>query len=352
MRAHFHLKSSATRGLSVVGSPYQRNQGMTLVELLVSLVLGLLISLAAVSSLIVTRQGFNTVDAASQLRDNGRFAADLIQRVALQAGFKDPQYAIALPSQKDHDDDVLGLIPASVTGFNNAIAKKTELTSATARSAGVVGYGSDVLILRYQTAKLNNDTSNTADGTMIDCAGNAITTIPADRNERMVSIFYVAVGIDGEPALMCSRSANGLAPYDPQPIVQGVENFQVLYGVDGFTAVNSSFTNTPDLVPEKYLRADQIVIGGLADSQATYNNWRRVRSIRIGMVVRGPPNSQQERVSQTFYPFGAGRSASEGTVGSALSSSNDIGTVFTPAVDGRLRHVVTFTIHLRNHQGL
>lgn len=352
MRTVSHPNFGSAQSLSTIGTRHQRNQGMTLVEVMVSLVIGLLVSLAAVTSLIVTRQGFSTVDASSQLRDNGRFAADLIQRVSLQAGYKDPQYAIAPPSPKDVQDDLDGLIPASVTGFNNAIAKTDDLTTATARSSGVVGYGSDVLILRYQTAKLNNDISTTADGTMIDCAGNAITTSPADRNDRMVSIFYVAVGSDGEPSLMCSRSANGLAPYSPQPIVQGVENFQVLYGVDGFTTVNSSFNAAPDSVPEKYLRADQMVVGGVASSQATYNNWRRVRSIRIGMVLRGPPNSQQERVSQTFYPFGSGQDSATGTAGSALSSANDIGTVFTPAVDGRLRQVVTFTIHLRNNQGL
>jgi type IV pilus assembly protein PilW len=353
----FYSKFSQFQGLSAFCARRHRCQGMTLVELMVSLVVGLLITLAAISALIVTRQGFSTVDAASQLRDNGRFSADMIQRIALQAGFKDPLYAIAPPSGKDLTDDALGLIPANVTGFNNAKAKTTDLTTATARTSGAVGYGSDVLILRYQTAKLNNDTSSSAaaaaaDGTMIDCAGNAINTIPIDRNDRMVSVFHVAVGSDGEPSLMCSRSNNGLAPYSAQPIIQGVENFQVLYGVDGFTSVNSSFNAAADSVPEKYLRADQIVVGGDPSSQATYNNWRRVRSIRVGMVLRGPPNSQQERVSQTFYPFGSGMSSSSGAAGSALSSSNDINTVFTPAIDGRLRQVVTFTIHLRNDQGL
>ena len=350
-----YSKFSQFQGLSAFCARRHRCLGMTLVEVMVALVVGLLITLAAISSLIVTRQGFSTVDAASQLRDNSRFAADMIQRIALQAGFKDPLYAIAPPSQKDLADDLIGLIPASVTGFNNAKAKTSELTTASARSSGEVGYGSDVLILRYQTAKLNNDASSTADGTMIDCAGNAINTIPIDRNDRMVSVFHVAVGSDGEPSLMCSRSPNGLAPYSAQPIVQGVENFQVLYGVDGFTSVNSSFTAATDSVPEKYLRADQIVVGtgsGATSSQATYNNWRRVRSIRIGMVLRGPPNSQQERVSQTFYPFGSGKNSSLGAAGSALSSTSDVGTVFTPAIDGRLRQVVTFTVHLRNDQSL
>jgi type IV pilus assembly protein PilW len=334
------------------------NKGFTLVELMVALVIGLLITLAAVSSLIVTRRGFNTVDAASQLRDNARFASGLIQRVAMQAGYKAAVYAVASPSQKDLDDDASGVIPASVTGFNNAIARTDTLSAATARSSGVVGYGSDVLILRYQSARGIEDTSSTTTyGSMIDCAGNAINAVPTDRNDRMVSVFYVAVGTDGEPSLMCSRSPNGLAPYSPQAIVRGVENFQVLYGVDGFTAVNTAFTNPSDSVPERYLRADQIVVGGVTDSQATYNNWRRVRSIRIGMVIRGPANSQQEKVSQTFYPFGMAKDSATGTPGFALSTADnatsaDKGTRFTPTVDGRLRQVVTFTIHLRNGQEL
>lgn len=347
----FHCLNT-TRGAASRGMLRQQHRGMTLVELMVALVIGLLITLAAVSALIVTRQGFDTVDVSSQLRDNGRFSADLIQRMALQGGFKDSKYVIEPPSSDDQTDDAAGLIAANITGFNNSKFKTDTLTTATNRTSSEVGYGSDVLILRYQTAPLNNDPLSAADGSMIDCSGNPVSTSPTSRNSRMVSVFHVALGSDGEPSLMCGRSANGLAPYSSQPLIRGVENFQVLYGVDGFTTANTQFNAAADNVPEKYLRADQMVVAGVMNSQATYNNWRRVRSIRIGMVLRGPANSQQERVSQTFYPFGLAKNAASGTPGSALSSSSDVGTIFTPTADGRLRQVVTFTIHLRNDQGL
>ena len=59
-----------------------KNQsGLSLVELLVAMAISTVIAIAAVSALIVSRQGFTTVDAASQLRDNARFATDLIQRL-------------------------------------------------------------------------------------------------------------------------------------------------------------------------------------------------------------------------------------------------------------------------------
>ena len=330
----------------------EQQRGFSLVELMVALVIGLVITLAAVSALVVTRQGFSAVDAASQLRDNGRFAADIVQRIALQTGFKDVSFVAMDPSQQDKADDTAGLIPANITGFNNAVFNSADLTAATARTASVTGYGSDVLILRYQTSKLNSDpATNTADGTMIDCAGNTVTTIPASRNERMVSVFYVDLDSSGEPSLMCWSSSPGSSP-NPQALVRGVENFQVLYGVDGFVSVNTAFTGTPDSVPEKYLRADQIVVGGNTASQATYNNWRRVRSLRIGLVLRGAVGSRQERVIQNFYPFGLSPDSAGGTPGSALSSANDVGTVFAAPADARLRQVLSFTVHLRNDQSL
>lgn len=326
-------------------------RGFSLVELMVALVIGLVITLAAVTSLVVTRRGFSAVDAASQLRDNGRFAADIVQRIALQTGFKDVSFVAIDPSQQDRTDDAAGLIPANITGFNNAVFNSGDLTTAAARSASVTGYGSDVLILRYQTSKLNGDpATTTADGTMIDCAGNTVVTMPASRNDRMVSVFYVDLDSSGEPSLMCWSSSPGTSP-NPQALVRGVENFQVLYGVDGFTSANNAFTNTPDSVPEKYLRADQIVVGGNTASQATYNNWRRVRSLRIGLVLRAAAGSQVDP-DGTLYPFGLAPDSPGGTPGSALSSANDPGTVFAPPADKRLRHVLSFTVHLRNDQAL
>ena len=66
-----------------------RQRGVTLVELMVAMALGLLIALAAAASLLISRQGFTAVDAASQLRDNGRYLQSLTQRLGVQAGYRD-----------------------------------------------------------------------------------------------------------------------------------------------------------------------------------------------------------------------------------------------------------------------
>ncbi len=328
-------------------------RGMTLIELLVAMTLGLLIALAAAAALLVSRQGFTAVDASSQLRDNGRFLQSIVQRLGVQAGYKDLGFATNTAAQPNSP---AGMGPEGIRpyvfGLNNASRTSTNTwDQGTARTSTQLGYGSDILVLRYQTST-TNPAAAASDETIIDCAGIAPTTAPMGADDTIVSILHVGVDSDGEPALMCSRSNTGDAPYDTQPLVQGVENFQVLYGVDGVAPGNTvvPLATAPDSIPERYLRANQLTIAG--NDVATYANWRRVRSIRIGVVLRGGAGSAVDRTSQTFYPLGVSKGSTSGTPGSAFANNtNDPGSIFTPAVDGRLRQTMTFTVHLRNSQG-
>ena len=326
-----------------------QERGLTLIELLVAMVIGLVIVLAAVASLTVARTGFTAVDAASQLRDSGRFASDLIQRIGAQAGYVSSDILTAAIGQSNDPARV-----PSIGGFNSLLINTADPTAAgNARSNSDPGFGSDVLILRYQASRLFPDSNDTtADKTMIDCAGNAIANVlnPTD-DSRIVSIFHVAIN-QGEPSLMCTYSATGAAPWTTVPLIQGVEKFQVLFGTDGVIAKAAPIaTTTPD-IPDRYLRADQIRVN--ASDVDTKANWRRVRSIRVGLVLRGAPGSSLGNSGQTFHPFGEAAS-SGGTgvaAGSAFASIDDDGTNFTPTADTRLRQTVTFTVHLRNDQGI
>lgn len=325
-----------------------REAGLTLVELMVAMAISLLIVLIAASAVVASKQGFMTVDAGAQLRDNTCFAIDLIQQVSVQAGYQDVAFATAAASP----NAPLPTTAPPVTGYNNALvpAAGTDPLSALAsdsRTAGAGGCsdaadtacvnGSDVLVLRYQSAE-SIAGSGQSDNTMINCAGMPQAVAPTSADSRIVSIFHVARTEGGEPSLMCtSQDANG--NWTTEPIVRGVEGFQVLYGVDGVIA-NTAPSGTPDSVTDTYLRADQIVVPG--DAAATNANWRRVRSLRIGLLVRGPRNSVQDRAGavQPYY-----------VLGQAASGAADAGAVFTPNDDGRLRQVATTTIHLRNPLG-
>ena len=326
--------------------PVQRRelqQGLTLVELLVAMAISAVVALAAISALIISRQGFTTVDAASQLRDNARFATDLIQRLGVQTGFVEIDIATTT-----RPSDLTTNPITKVLGFNNSIPSSTDPSnSATARTVPTsLGFGSDVLILRYQTTAAFKG-ATTSDRSMIDCFGNSPTVLPTDRDDLRSNVLHVALDNNGEPALMCSTDTNVIS----QPIVRGVENFQVLYGVDGVVA-GTAVTATATSLATTYLRADQMAVTPDITGVLTNANWRRVRSVRVGMVIRGAIGSAQESTARTYYPFGLAISASGGTPGSAMSSTNDAGTIFSPPADSRLRQVVTLTIHLRNESGL
>lgn len=327
-----------------------RQRGMTLVELLVAMVLGLLIALAAAAALLVSRQGFTTVDAASQLRDNSRFVRDVVQQLVVQAGYRNDKY-IAAASPTPSGDPAL---PPNVFGVNNRSRNNTKTwRESIAHPAGHLG-GSDILVLRYQSV-FKPDDSTESDGTMIDCMGNSPTSdIPGDANDKRLSILYVGNDSRGEPSLMCASGLHTDASESkpagtPQPLISGVESFQLLYGVDGVAPGNVAALNPAlaDSVPERYLRADQLTV---ADEDTTNANWSRVRSVRIGMVLRGAPGSAAEKTAQTYFPFGNAKASASGAAGSAYAVATDPGTTFAAPADGRLRQTLSFTVHLRNYQ--
>ena len=312
--------------------------GLTLIELLVAMALGLLIALAAAAALLVSRQGFFAVDAGSQLRDNARYAQHIVQRVGVQAGFKNVFFTSTADAPRSTEPHVFGI--------NNAKRSSTDgWDASSAWGANDAGKNSDILVLRAQTSTASA-TATASDGTTIDCLGVAPTAVPTSEYDRFISILHVQASSDGEPALMCSREAAG-GGFDAQPLVQGVESFQVLYGVDNVVA-NTAPTGATDSVPDRYRRADQLTVTG--NTEATYDNWRRVRSLRIGLVLRSPPGSAIDAATQTMYPLGTSVGSNGGATGSAFGATGDVGAVYTAPADRRLRQVVTFTVHLRNFQ--
>ncbi|KAF1046664.1 PilW family protein [Xylophilus sp.] len=138
-----------------------RSRGLTLVELLVAMALGLLLVLAAGSALLLARRGFATVDAASQLRDNARFATEIIQRLVAQAGFQDlldaeVAYSVKAASTGTSESGVktssADLAP-HVQGLNNRKrSAKQGPDESSPWGSSDLGANSDILVVRFQPA--------------------------------------------------------------------------------------------------------------------------------------------------------------------------------------------------------
>jgi type IV pilus assembly protein PilW len=325
-----------------------RQRGLTLIELLVSLALMLLVILAATSIVAFSSSSFNSLDQVSQMRENARFAKEVITRSVLQAGYQDIANSVLsrsdarLTTGEDPEPDIRGFNNSVVQGadiFQSVDNSRTNRCGSNTTTACV--NGSDILIVRYQ-ASARPDNTGVADGSMINCMGFADTPVITSSNDRALSGFSVAIdNVTGEPNLRCSYiDQTGIQR--TAPLIQGVESLQFLYGVDGVTPntvtpAATAITNSPT----RYLRADQISV--VSNDSATRENWRRVRTVKVGMVLRGP-------VGSAFQASESDRSLSVFGDDYAPSNAADPFAVFTPAEDGRLRMVVNFTVHLRNDQ--
>ncbi len=322
-------------------------RGLTLIELMVAIALGILVAGAAIATLIVARQGFTSADASSQLRESARFAATQIERAVVEAGFENAAYgyfssptAPKDPGLRGFDNalvsPVVGSLPAGLVSNNRTSANCGAATGTACMN------GSDVLVVRFWGITRGAG----ADQSMVNCAGFPEPE-GTGADPRAYSIFHIATGatgeVDAEPALACTyRDAAGA--FQTVSVVQGVESFQVLYGTTGVTAgVCAGPLSGQNLVVDAYLTAPEL------DPAGTYcaNNWARVRVVRIGLVVRAPANSAVTKAAKNWAVLGTNDPSA------AVNFDNtgrDPGAVLRAAADGRLRQQLAFDVHLRNAQ--
>lgn len=324
-----------------------RQRGLTLIELLIALATGLIVVLAATATLLIGQEGFRSVDSTTELRDRERFAVELISRLVQQAGYQDlGASSVALRSMSQYQ----GVDPEpDIYGWNNAVYKtpddlllstSTKITdgnrpgNCTVTDTSCVN-GSDILVVRFQGVNSATDPTK-ADDTMINCMGQGEPALSGgDLNRRALSMLHVTRGGNGDPSLSCSYynfATNNWV--GPTPMIENVESFQVLYGTDAVTPGTAPGA-AGDTVAERWLRADQLTVP--ANVSATRENWRRVRSVRIGLVLRSTPGSAMQSVASTLTPLG-----------SSYASTGDSGSSLAVAADQRLRVQTAFTVHLRN----
>lgn len=306
-------------------------RGVTLVELMVAMTLGLVVVLAASVAFLAGKKLFNTDVDVQAAQESLRFTRYVVQSVLRQAGYVDyapdrltdgvaviASNAALLGSSAGTDDlNVVGASNTAVKGDDSSVGlDDTDMT-----------HQNDSLLVRFfGRSKADADE---ADATMVDCLGHnqkgpSTSPSPAD---RAWSFFYVAAAGDAEPTLYCKyRSDSG--EFRHEALARGVEKFKVLYGHD----------SDGDSVPDSWLEARGIAAKAQAAGTPVNAQWRKVVAVRVGIVVRSErPNSDLKPVggrSYRLYPMG--------------QAFEDSGIYFDPPDDGRFRRVATFTLMLRN----
>jgi type IV pilus assembly protein PilW len=304
---------------------FQLQRGLTMVELMVSLVLASLITLAATALYSVSLSSYRTVDAGQEVQDSGRFALEVIGQAARLAGYQN--FAQRDGSGNENTRRFVSSIYPSVRGANNA-----KITSiSTGSDDGTTDNGgfnlSDTLAFRFHGSSLLNDPI-TPDGSIIDCQGIA-QNYPANGNDLALSLFWVKLDSSGEPSLQCVSRGDPTASVltrNTQPIVKGVESFQVMYGLGDPALGNGT--------PVKWVSAQSL----------TATDWINVSAVRVGLIIRGDVGSSQGQAATAaenkLYPLGK----------SFTSGTTEAGLVFDVPNDGRLRRVFNATYKLRNPQ--
>jgi len=224
------------------------SRGVTLVELMVAITIGLLLVVVIAQLFLGSRQTFATSDDVSRMQDNIRFSQQLLTRTIHLAGYK---------SQAN-----------SVT--SNVFASAPPLDAPLPLPTGTT---SDAINIRFQGSGTKTSAANCqnappctgADGTIVDCLGVRI-----DAGIIAVNTFTIGVGASGRNALFC----NGVE------IVPNVVNMQILYGED----LNG------DLVADRYV-----------GPEVTAGNTGNVVSVRVALLFETPTESSKTVPDASTY---------------------------------------------------
>ncbi|WP_227869706.1 PilW family protein [Undibacterium parvum] len=318
----------------------KKQSGLTLIELMISITLGLLVVLAATAMVVSTKGLFISQTDGNETQDSARFALDNISRSLHQVGYVNYDFTNSPQITPDiASADLAGLDANSISATSADIS--TPLNSS-------VNF-SDVLAVRFYGS---GNTGN-GDGTMSNCAGFSVpapvSASTAD-TDRGWSIYYVANDANNEPGLYCKYYSSTSGKWAADAIVSGVESFQVLYGLD---------TSSPtDGLANKYLTAADInsldsgltLVGTTAAEKAKDLNrktfWKKILLVKVAILVRGKENARTDATTSTYNLFGSAYATA--------NSSNDKGTTISEvnlAADtrNRIRKVYSVTIQLRNN---
>jgi type IV pilus assembly protein PilW len=323
-----------------------------LTELMIALVLGAIVVLAATAMVVTSRATYRTQDEGTRVAESGRFALELVNRMVRLAGYTDfgdatqtpPAY---VPSTWSSTATGAVILPGgpNLVGADNIYLSGNLLPSASATLATSPGLGdSDMLVVRYYGSGV---TGAAADGNVLDCAGIAVPAAPnvdplTNLNNRDFNVLYVKPDpSDSEPTLYCARytydATTGAlsATSDQQALIRGVESFQVLYGELQYSA--GPPPADPDLVPPLGV----VYRTGIGGANPVVD-WNKVISVRIGMLIRSNTGAQPDSTATTYNLFGT-----------AYPGSGDPGTQFntttlSTAERTRIRRVFQTTVFVRN----
>jgi type IV pilus assembly protein PilW len=314
-------------------------RGLSLIELMVSLTIGLILMVAVVSAYLGSAGASRIAEAQGRMNEDGQAALAVLTQQLRMAGANPLQsgYSSSQPNSKFASNPVYGTgtFYVAVRGCDGTF---TDVKTATSTLALTCTPGTnsspDSIAFSYEADAYN--TIPITAGVATDCLGqslpaapfNGLATVSNGTSQTDTTPSYrVAdnryfIGTSDviiSPSLYCQ--GNG-SLNNAQPLVENIIDMQILYGMPS-TPVGTTRTVAG------YLTADQVVSDSATLGTMTLTErWSRVATVRLCVVVQ-----------------------SEQPVVSNLASAKYIkcdGTIENNPPDLRLRRAYTTTVMIRN----
>ena len=341
-------------------STRQRQSGLSLVELMISITIGLILVGGIMQIFLSSKQTYRIQDGTSRLQENSRFAMRFLNQDLRMAGYSGCSSAALVPNNivdldkngipdpvSDFAGDGLGGyeysdLPVALTSTNTLTAAEVmpntdfivilkgsstdvqltgnmtadnaniQISSASQANAGFTP--DDILFISDCEAadvfSINSVSPGASKTTMAHSSDNNIepklskaygTDATVMKLEKIV--YYVGPNAYGIPALF-RRYMEG-ANMITEELVEGIENLQFQYGED----------TTADGLANRYVNAGSVA------------NFANVVSVRVGLLAESPEEVTIETNTNTY---------------------NVLDEVIGPVGDRRLRRISTTTVKLRN----
>ncbi len=320
----------------------RRDLGVTLVELLVSMAIGLVVALASTMAYLAVRNTANATDAMSRMNEDGKLALDMLTREIQMAGFYPAAITgVATPNLRGTFTNIKNVAaPAYDQGIFGCSGGK--FLPATAACETPVANAPDSIVLNYFSAAGVTDLGTTNVSISRDCINGNLNLDPVN----------AALG-PGQPMLVSSRFAVNATTYS-QASTGGAGNASSREITTGSLACNGNGINPDGNTYQPIFEGvSQMVIryavhdGVLGETPRRFHTaaevnalpivndlgpWRRVSAVRICLLMESLSsvrNNSASGVSKTY-----------------VDCYGD--TVTQLATDRRLLKAVTRVIAVRN----
>lgn len=299
----------------------QRQQGMTLIEIMIALLIGVFLLGGVLQIFINSKQTYRMQEGLSRLQENGRFAMEFLSKDIRMAGFigcssfSSPNVIIDPKSPNPNPTPTtLSSSSARAVFGNDNVTNNWNSSACSAANACIAGTDAITYFfggscggnltgnMATDNANIQISDSNTCnlskyDVVIIsDCsstdifiattvsAGVGIETVAHATNQNTdnklskaygqdaevykfnSTTYFIRSGASGQPALWRLDNSTAVGGSNPVELIEGIENMQITYGVD----------NDTDGTPNYYISANDV-------SNA---DWPMVVSVRINLTAR------------------------------------------------------------------